>query len=73
MVRSPAFDAWLVELVLAWQLAEHIAALKVTQTDLSGKAKGRKHDLNLSMIREVSVVYPVLYRYRTSRQLLHSK
>ena len=65
MVSGPAFDAWLVELVLAGQLAEHVAALKVTQADLSGKAKGRNHNLNLSMHSEVSVVYPVLYRHWT--------
>ena len=37
VVCGPAVDAWLVELVLAGQLAQHVAALKVTQADLSGK------------------------------------
>ena len=35
---GPAVNAWLVELVLAWQLTQHVAALKVTQADLSGRA-----------------------------------
>ena len=32
---GPAVDTWLVELVLAGQLAKHVTALKVTQADLS--------------------------------------
>ena len=34
----PAVNAWLVELMLAGQLAQHVATLKVTQADLQGEA-----------------------------------
>ena len=34
MPVHPAVNAWLVELVLAWQQTKHVAALKVTQTNL---------------------------------------
>ena len=40
VVRRPAVDARLVELVLAGQLAEHVAGLKVAQADLR-RAKDR--------------------------------
>ena len=47
----PAVNAWLVELVLAGQLAKYVATLKVTQADLSG----RQWDIVTTVRRSPSV------------------